>query len=615
VSKRTKFLLGIGVIAMLIIGWQVAAFAALSNAALPPSKFEIDNDANLRHDEDQTTTDWVDLADAQNNPTLPETQLPEKRAIDKETGQNDDAFKGGVKENTECPGQTTGTVPNNKSDLLTFHAYTEPGIGTHPGFLNLAWSRVSNPSGTTLMDFELNQSRTACGGGSPNVQRTTGDKLIEYSIDQGGARAAISVRTWNGTAWGTATQADVPSAVCKDASNVNQPCAVGTINSTAIPAGESDGLGAKAKRTFGEAQLDLRFLLQGANANSCTGFGSAMLKSRSSDQDSTQLKDFILPANINVNTCGTVTIIKQTSPRGLNQKFPFTSTMPATATDTQTGSTETCASFSLNDNGNTGTANSAANTQTCTVLPGAYTVTEGADPANFALKSPNGVTCTASAGSTGSQDATVPKQANINVVSGGQVTCTYVNEQRLGAIKITKTTKDASTQSADDPQNGVTFLVKQGAPPGGTQVKSGVTANDGTVCFDGLPHGTYTVHENVPNNYVLADPDGGDPLTADNDRSVTVDNNASCTDTTYTGEVAPFRNTPLSQIQVNFTSSAGAGITVSNIECAQGQTVLTPDPADGTSSAFDDLSETYKNLLPGTTTNPTVYTCTIKVDP
>lgn len=426
----------------MIVGLQVAAYAF--EAALSGSKFEIDNDANLRHDGPTTppadaTTDWADLADVQNNPNnLPAAQLPEKRAIDlldkQSGGPGDDSFAGGTKEDTVCPGQTTGSIPKNKSDLLTFHAYTEPGTGTHPGFLNLAWSRVSDPSGTTLMDFELNQKRIPCdpGTGSPNVQRTVGDLLIEYAIDQGGARADIKARTWNGSAWSNpATDVDAPSAVCG-----NNRCAVGTINNTAtLSESESDGLGNRAQRTFGEAQLDLRFLLQGNTGNTCTGFGSAMLKSRSSDQITPQLKDFIKPTDIDVNTCGTVTIIKHTDPRGVNAEFPFTSTMRASATDTQ-ADPETCADFSLNDTGNAGppVKDSAANTQTCTVLPGQYTVTEGNDATNFQLKTPNGVTCTASAGSSGSQDANVPKQANINVAPGGLVTCTYVNAQKIARL-------------------------------------------------------------------------------------------------------------------------------------------------------------------------------------
>ena len=102
---------------------------------------------------------------------------------------------------------------------------------------------------------------------------------------------------------------DVPNPICGGA-----PCAAGTINQTPIPAAESDGLiasGFKQARTFGEAQIDLRLLFQ---PNRCTSFGSAMLKSRSSDSFTSQLKDFVAPVDINLQNCGHVIIRKQTDP-------------------------------------------------------------------------------------------------------------------------------------------------------------------------------------------------------------------------------------------------------------------------------------------------------------
>lgn len=168
-------------ITALVVGLTTAvASASHGNAELPGSTFEIDDDANLRQDDaGEGLVDWANLA---------HPDRPEIRATDLATGQDDNSYKGGVKEDTECPNETTGSIPNNKSDLLTLHVYEEPG---DPGFLNLAWSRVSEPSGTTLMDFEFNQSTTPCPQG-PNVIRTPGDLLLEYAIEQGGARAEIS---------------------------------------------------------------------------------------------------------------------------------------------------------------------------------------------------------------------------------------------------------------------------------------------------------------------------------------------------------------------------------------------------------------------------------------
>jgi hypothetical protein len=70
------------------------------------------------------------------------------------------------------------------------------------------------------------------------------------------------------------------------------------------------------------------------------------------------------------------------------------------------------------------------------------------------------------------------------------------------------------------------------------------------------------------------------------------------------GETVSFSNTPLSNITVSFESQVPGG-TAATIECAG----LTATPADETPNAFDDLSEVFKDLEPGT------YTCTVVVDP
>jgi hypothetical protein len=63
----------------------------------------------------------------------------------------------------------------------------------------------------------------------------------------------------------------------------------------------------------------------------------------------------------------------------------------------------------------------------------------------FALES---LTCTAGPHSSGTQDGTNPFQANITVAAGKTVTCTYVNQQQLGAIKITKTSSKGGSNPA-----------------------------------------------------------------------------------------------------------------------------------------------------------------------
>jgi hypothetical protein len=553
--------LGLVGAACLVAAAMVAAPAMASHplATLPGSNFEIDDDANLKLDDPAPAEDWGVLAHPNG---------PELRATDVATGQNDDSYKGGVKEDTECPGETTGSIPNNKSDLLTFHVYEEAGTAGHPGFLNLAWSRVSDPSGTTLMDFEFNQSEEDCGVG-PNKVRTVDDLLIEYAIDQGGARAEVSGRFWTGSAWGPVVDLD-DGTQCGGG-----PCAVGTINTSVIPAGESDGLGEKQARTFGEAQIDLRLIF---NSDECVSFGSAMLKSRSSDAFTSQLKDFIRPIDIDLQNCGNVIIRKQTDPDedpnttlfGYTKSF---NTAPATPN-----------TFQLTDDG--------VQDYNDQVLFGSnYTVTEDVIPANWEFVS---LDCSASsAGTTYLVNGTT---VTFSIDSDtDELDCTYTNKLNLGAIKITKDRKHAASDPATQPHPGVTFTVTGGGLPAGTTV---TTDADGVACLDGLAFAGYTVTESVPAGYV----------SDDSEQTVTVDNTASCGDDPYGGESVAFHNTPLTNVTVSVDSQIDGG-TASTIVC----TDAAANESSASTGANGDGSLTVNNLLP---TDPTVtLTCEITVDP
>jgi hypothetical protein len=61
-------------------------------------------------------------------------------------------------------------------------------------------------------------------------------------------------------------------------------------------------LGTQDPYTFGEAVINLSDALAG----SCSGFGSAYLKSRSSDSFTSEIKDYIAPEPVNINLCDTM---------------------------------------------------------------------------------------------------------------------------------------------------------------------------------------------------------------------------------------------------------------------------------------------------------------------
>ena len=226
---------------VLLIGVQ-AAFASHPEVSLAGSNFEIDTDANLRVDDPAPSIDWASVNDL--------------RKADTASGQNDESFGNGAKEDTAVPSVVDGGIPPNKSDLKFFGLYQEGG--TSNGFLNLFWSRVQDPQGTTNMDFEFNKRQctpnqtpadTDCTANGLTPKRSAGDLLVIYDLSQGGTHPTLSIRRWTGSAWGPAT--DLTAA----------GDATGSINTSLIPADESDGLGAQSARTFGEAQISMSALL------------------------------------------------------------------------------------------------------------------------------------------------------------------------------------------------------------------------------------------------------------------------------------------------------------------------------------------------------------------
>lgn len=272
------------------VGTNAAAVVLPGTVSLNGSNFEIDPDANLTV-QNAGALDWGAAT------------VNETRKADTASGPNDESFGQGTKEDTAVPTVVTGGIPPNKSDLKVFGIYQEGD--TISGFLNMFWTRVQEPSGTTNMDFELNKRQCTpnqtpadpdCTSNGLTPIRSSGDLLITYDLSQGGTNPILSLRTWNGSAWGAATDLTTSGT------------ATGSINTTPIAAANSDGLGALSARTFGEAQIAMSALF---NPNTCESFGSVYLKSRSSDSFTAALKDFVPPQAVNITNCGAVNIHKQ----------------------------------------------------------------------------------------------------------------------------------------------------------------------------------------------------------------------------------------------------------------------------------------------------------------
>jgi uncharacterized repeat protein (TIGR01451 family) len=228
--------------------------------------------------------------------------------LDKPTGTSDDSFGQGTKEDTQTPTIVSGSIPNNKSDLQRFYVANERFVTTD--FLYLAWERVQAPSGTTNMDFELNQSSQLSANGVTPV-RTAGDILIKYDLAKGGTQPVLGFHRWVTTG--------VPSTVCEASSTV--PCwgKGTTLLSGALSAVDTVSVtdpilapGQTASRTldaftFGEASIDLETtgIFQ---AGACVSFGQAYLKSRSSTSFTAEIKDFIAPIAVSVTNCAPVLV-------------------------------------------------------------------------------------------------------------------------------------------------------------------------------------------------------------------------------------------------------------------------------------------------------------------
>lgn len=544
-SRRTRrlWLTGVTLTALALFA---VVFVAASSANLTGSNFE-GNDGNLVVNT-AGNHDWV------NAPNL-------SVGTDLQSGQNDNSFGNGTKEDETAVTVTNGSIPNSKADLARFGIAGETVAGQ--SYLYLAWSR-ENQSGTVNFDFEINaqEQPDLTTLGPKTLVRTANDLLINYAFAGGSNTPTLTFRKWTGSAWGSP-------------STISSTCSEGATNSTTV----SDTLGVppntavdRPAQQFGEAAINL--VCAGiVQANTCSTFSSAYVKSRSSTAFTSEIKDFIAPVHLHLSNCGSIKIIKHTAPRGLDQSFSYTTT--------GTG----LSAFSLNDKDNT-SSDSAGNTKLFSSLsPGSYSVTEGADPAGFAF---NNVSCTGG----GANTSTSGRVATIGLDAGENIVCTYVNDQQLGAIKISK----ASSKAAATALSGAVFSVT--GP--NSYSSSQTTGSDGSVCVDGLAFGTYHVTETAaPSGYAIDDATTHD---------VVVDTNAKCSDSTYVGETFSATDTPKTDITVEAKSQVAGG-TKSQITCVDSATPTPNNIGDSPSQNIEDAKVTANGVAPGT------YTCTIVVDP
>jgi Prealbumin-like fold domain len=503
------------------------------------------------------------------------------QATDLTNSGNDNIFGTGAKEDAISP-SVVFQKGDNKNDLSRMYLGSEVGTNNHV-VLYLAWERTAY-NGAANEDFEINQSSNVANGLTLPLPRMDGDVLIQYNF--GGSGTPV-LDLWR---WAGSTSSAFNVGGCLASQDV-APCwsnqtmlsagqAVGLVNASTFTdpySNQSVGVGG-----FGEAAVDLT--AAGVFGSACETFGSAWVKGRTSTSPSAELKDFIAPTKVDISNCGEIKIIKHTDPRGIDKNFSFASNITNTT------------SFTLNDAGNMTGGDNAGNTEDITnVASGPYTVTELAEPTGFKLVS---LTCT----SGGRQDSTGSPQADITVTAGSVTTCTYVNQQQLGAIKITKT----SSNAAATPLSLAHFEICTNAGPytaqnpcsaatGGSDL---ITGSDGTKCLDNLEYGDYYVQETAaPSGYGIDDP---------NAEKRTVSTNATCSNTTYVGQSISFTDTPLTDLLVKAHAEV-PGTTMTTITCAAGTTSTGTGIGNSPQGPSDPAELDANGLKTGT------YTCTVVV--
>jgi hypothetical protein len=504
----------------------------------------------------------------------------------------DVSWVSGQKMDLQCAKTTTGNNPA-KDTFNNVAQYNETDPSTHDLYLYGASIRAT-ANGNANENVELSQH---AGTSTCPINRSDGDKLLLINFPGNNSPPTVELLTYyNGT--------PLPTGVsCFSTSTHKEPCwanpedissdfegAVGG----AIAANDN-GLNQKAllASTFAEFGTNLSNALD-LSPTTCFSAAQQTWESRSSSSFSSNPEDIEI-FNQPITNCGSLLIYKTDGTNPLSGAV-FTASPGSTDTSGVTASSSTF----VDEGGQTPS------------YPGYYclddmllgqstTVHETTPPTGYNAAADQTITVT-------NTDTCATRLAATTITPDGS---TFVDTPQLGALKVVKTAKNKNCTGAGTPtissgtckQAGVQYLsgVSFGIYQSNAQVGSSVsTGSDGVACFTNLPLGSYNVRETAPSNYQGA---------ANHDVTVTASSTpASCS--TGTPVVDNVSNTPLSKIEVLFTSSAGSGVTQATITCKDASlTTITPD--SGSTSGID---QSYSGLLPNPDTSHN-YTCTINIDP
>lgn len=570
----------------------VLTFAATASGNLTGSGFDAGDGNLIVNDE---AKDWANVGVDCVDDASPAGDERKGCAIDKPTGSGDDSFGEGTAENDDPPSVVDGSIPNNKSDLTRFYVANEKAAGKD--FLYLAWERVQEPSGTTNMDFEFNQSSTISTNTVTPV-RTLGDLLIKYDLSQGGTNPTLGFHRWQTQAGNpTATTSTARAAICEAGNKfpcwgkLNQGTLVfeASINTSIvedpIAPGGPNLPRSLSVRTFGEAAINLT----DSNlfpAGQCVNFGSGYLKSRSSDSFTAAIKDFIAPINVNVSNCGSIELKKALVPSTDAGRFNLFIKKGVNGAD---GAVDT--EPNVGDGGTTG-----ANT----VFAGTFNVSETAGTGTSLTNYTSSAACV-----DGSGSVNVTASGDVNVAADQNVVCTITNTRKTGKIELLK----------DFVGTAESVTLKIGTAQGGTQVDSQVLSEDGTTGENTVPTGNYFVSETLttPANYTTSLACFNDV----NDDDAVDANDTAHTVNTGTGEVAVAQN---DDVLCRFTNTRKTGkiellkrfvgapesVTI-KIGTSAGGTQVDSDTLSGDGTSGENTVDTGNYFVSETLTTPTAY--------
>jgi len=447
---------------------------------------------------------------------------------------------------------------DNGHDIYFYGASIRPVVnGNSSG--NIYFSQGTNPNGANC--------------------RTVGDVLLTFDFLGGGSKPTLHILTWQGASGSCFVGSDSPTTGCWGPSTpptITGANSDGETNASQIN-GSDNALNGQTvlANGFSEIGVNLTQAIKAAGG-SATCFANETWVSRSSGSSFTSSPEMVVSNS--TPTCGSITIIKHTNPRGLPAQFTYTGT-----------GTGVASSFHLNDGGYNASATPPINDVACVTTLGAprdstaaspcnsrtfsnlapanYSVNETGIPTGFAFGS---VSCTknGSAVSSGSGGLTITT-STVAISLGVSETwvCTYVNNQQLGVIKVYK-----SSSKTTSPLSGVVFTVTK--PD--TSTATMTTGSDGFACIGDLPFGSYSVQETTPKS--------GYGIDDSTSHSVTVGTNTTCaaasTSVDTSNNTLNFTDTPLSKITVTFARFGTQTETNASIVCKNGNTVLSASPSE-----------------------------------